>query len=362
MKGTKGLFRLGAIALALSLMVLTGCPDPNGGGNNPSDPFAGTWEGAGTLSYFATSGAWKIIAADGSFKVHLTDGQAASNLEVAHGPYTYSGSTVILTITQTLQWSSVGNTITNSRWENSGAPITANIIDNTITTGGVTFTRTSTTGNVITAGSSSSAAEVKAALTAYLSSASGGGSAANPVVVKINVSNLSQLTEGDDGIGVLFTANTGDKYVSYDLSGSNLTTISGSSSRNFAYKLVAVLLPGTLTSIGGKAFARCSGLTSVTIGNGVTSIGRNAFRVCSNLSAIQVNAGNTAYSTIDGVLFNKSGTELVEYPNGKGSIYTIPNSVTSIGRNAFQACANLSRTSGVPILEGARKAPVTVLV
>ncbi|GHU54722.1 hypothetical protein FACS189442_1360 [Spirochaetia bacterium] len=150
MKGTKGLFRLGAIALALSLMVLTGCPDPNGGGNNnnnggnnnPSDPFAGTWEGAGTLSYFpTTSGAWKIIAADGSFKVYLTDGAAASNLEVAHGPYTYAGSTVILTITQTLEWWSVGNTITNSQWVNSGTTITANIINNTIITGGVTFTK-----------------------------------------------------------------------------------------------------------------------------------------------------------------------------------------------------------------------------
>jgi hypothetical protein len=103
---------------------------------------AGTWEGIGTISYFAESGAWKIIAANGSFKVYLTDGQAALNLEVAHGPYTYAGNTVILTITQTLEWWSIGNTITSSQWVNSGATITGDIIGNSITTGGVTFTKT----------------------------------------------------------------------------------------------------------------------------------------------------------------------------------------------------------------------------
>ncbi|GHU71134.1 hypothetical protein FACS189450_06680 [Spirochaetia bacterium] len=41
-KGTKGLFRLGAIALALSLMVLTGCPTDGGDPNRTTPALAGT--------------------------------------------------------------------------------------------------------------------------------------------------------------------------------------------------------------------------------------------------------------------------------------------------------------------------------
>ncbi|MBR1656394.1 MAG: leucine-rich repeat domain-containing protein [Prevotella sp.] len=51
---------------------------------------------------------------------------------------------------------------------------------------------------------------------------------------------------------------------------------------------------------------------------------------------------NTAYSSIDGVLFNKSQTELVCYPGGKQGAYTIPNSVTSIGSSAFYGCTGLT--------------------
>ena len=42
----------------------------------------------------------------------------------------------------------------------------------------------------------------------------------------------------------------------------------------------------SVTSIGMAAFAYCSGLTSVTIGNSVTSIGQSAFRNCSGLTEI----------------------------------------------------------------------------
>ena len=66
-------------------------------------------------------------------------------------------------------------------------------------------------------------------------------------------------------------------------------------------------------------------------------------RYCTSLTAITVDALNSAYSSVDGVLFNKSQTTLIQYPAGKaGTSYTIPNSVTSIGDSAFSGCTSLT--------------------
>jgi hypothetical protein len=55
-----------------------------------------------------------------------------------------------------------------------------------------------------------------------------------------------------------------------------------------------------------------------------------------------VDALNRFYSSVDGVLFNKSQTTLIECPGGKAGSYTVPNGVTSIGDNAFSGCASLT--------------------
>jgi hypothetical protein len=60
------------------------------------------------------------------------------------------------------------------------------------------------------------------------------------------------------------------------------------------------------------------------------------------LTTINVNGGNTAYSSINGVLFNKNQTILICYPAGKTGSYTIPNSVITIANNAFYNCYNLT--------------------
>jgi len=54
-----------------------------------------------------------------------------------------------------------------------------------------------------------------------------------------------------------------------------------------------------------------------------------------------VEALNSFYSSVDGVLFNKSQTTLIQYPGGKAGAYIIPGSVTSIGI-AFSRCTNLT--------------------
>jgi hypothetical protein len=108
--------------------------------------------------------------------------------------------------------------------------------------------------------------------------------------------------------------------------------------------LTSVTIPNSVINIGWGAFQECA-LTNVTIPNSVTSIGDLAFDSCRGLTAITVNTNNPAYSSVAGVLFNKSQTTLIEYPEGKAGSYTIPNSVTSIGDWAFDECAGLTNVT-----------------
>ena len=159
----------------------------------------------------------------------------------------------------------------------------------------------------------------------------------------LNTTNISKMwidSVEQPSVVDSYTFDTlGEHIVKYTLA--DPTTIG-----NLAFKectgLTSVSIPNSVTSIGNAAFLSCTGLTSVTIPNSVTSIGINAFGGCTGLTAIDVDENNTAYSSINGVLFNKSKTELVRYPGGKQGAYTILNSVTSIVRSAFNGCTGLT--------------------
>ena len=122
----------------------------------------------------------------------------------------------------------------------------------------------------------------------------------------------------------------------------SVTSIGYSAFRSCA-NLTSVTIPDSVTSIGSYAFYNCTSLTSITIGNSVTSIGSYAFSSCYSLTSITVDAENSNYSSVDGVLFNKLQTLLVQYPAGiLANSYTIPDSVTSIGVSAFFSCTKLA--------------------
>ena len=100
------------------------------------------------------------------------------------------------------------------------------------------------------------------------------------------------------------------------------------------------IIPNSVTSIVPGAFGKCSDLSSITIPNSVTSIGIEAFFGCSDLASITVEAGNPIYDSRDmcnAIIRTADNTLIAGCKNT-----TIPNSVTSIGFEAFFGCSDLS--------------------
>ncbi len=96
-------------------------------------------------------------------------------------------------------------------------------------------------------------------------------------------------------------------------------------------------IPSNVKSIGSDAF--CS-LTSITIPKYIRSIGSGAFSGCPNLTNISVENGNTVYDSRDNcnaIIETATNTLVVGCKNT-----VIPNSITSIGRNAFDGCTELT--------------------
>ena len=106
--------------------------------------------------------------------------------------------------------------------------------------------------------------------------------------------------------------------------------------------LTSITIPNSVTSIYDRAFYGCSSLTSVKIPSSVIEIDNNSFANCASLTAINVDPKNTEYSSVDGVLFGKDKSELLAYPAGKGTSYSIPSTTKNIGDSAFDGCKGLT--------------------
>lgn len=101
-------------------------------------------------------------------------------------------------------------------------------------------------------------------------------------------------------------------------------------------KLSGVMIPSSVTAIGNQAFYNCTSLTSISLPASVTSIGLDALTACFGLQSFSVDALNPNFSSLNGVLFNKTKTTLIQYPAAKPSEpYIVPATVTSIGAQAF---------------------------
>jgi hypothetical protein len=147
--------------------------------------------------------------------------------------------------------------------------------------------------------------------------------------------------------------------------GTNITVIGGMA---FSFsRFTNIIIPNSVTYIGDYAFANCgsltnvtfssnlisigsqmflgSGLVSATIPSSVTNIVTGAFRGCASLTAINVATNNLAYCSVDGTLFDKNRTILIQYPTAKAGSYALPNSVTDVGSWAFLSSVGLTNVA-----------------
>lgn len=99
-----------------------------------------------------------------------------------------------------------------------------------------------------------------------------------------------------------------------------------------------IVLPDNMNVIGERAFYNCESLISINIPEAITTIGYLALVGCNALESINVSPNNRQYSSVDGVLFNKSKDTLIKYPVNKGTPvrYSVPTSVITIAAAAFE--------------------------
>lgn len=99
-------------------------------------------------------------------------------------------------------------------------------------------------------------------------------------------------------------------------------------------------IPSTVRTINSISFMNCDQLSSILIPASVTSIGDMAFSRCS--ASITVDANNSAYSSNDGVLYDKIKSKLLFCPPSMKGSFVIPESVFSVEHHAFIGCINIT--------------------
>ena len=128
--------------------------------------------------------------------------------------------------------------------------------------------------------------------------------------------------------------------------------------------LRSVIMGSAVSNIGPYAFVRTA-ISTVNIPSSVTSIGLGAFSDISYLYAINVDPNNPNYTSLNGMMYNKGMTTLLQYAGESGSSgllipdgvviiggyacdgagitsVTFPSSVTTIQDDAFASCAYMT--------------------
>lgn len=122
----------------------------------------------------------------------------------------------------------------------------------------------------------------------------------------------------------------------------------------YSKKLEYIKIPENVKYLGHGIFDNCINLKKVYLSKNSTEVPYSAFNSCDNLEKIEVDEDNKKYYSKNGVLYNKSLTELVICPAKREKI-TLPETVTTIKRNAFMGCGKIKKLKlpeGLKTIEG----------
>ena len=166
-----------------------------------------------------------------------------------------------------------------------------------------------------------------------------------PLAASVLAADYSYVTNNGTVTITKYTGSGGDVSIPSMIGSLPVTSI-GRAAFELCSSLTNVTIPSnSIVTIGDIAFSECTNLARVMIPNGVTNLGANVFYRCSSLSSITVDETNSSYSSLDGVLFNKSQTTLIQCPGARAGSYRVPNDVTNIGPYAFYYCGNLTNVT-----------------
>lgn len=141
---------------------------------------------------------------------------------------------------------------------------------------------------------------------------------------------------------------TAGESVTWVLTDDGVLTISGTGEMNTEWyappwkeyneSITEVVVEEGITKISDSAFCYAENLVTVSISSTVTYVTGYTFDSCDMLEEINVAEENTAYKSVDGILFTEDEKTLVMYPANKNcDKYTIPSSVTTIEKMAFES-------------------------
>ncbi len=99
-------------------------------------------------------------------------------------------------------------------------------------------------------------------------------------------------------------------------------------------KLTQLNMPKSLEEIGDYSFANTR-ISNVIIPDTVSHISQSSFYGCEKIKSFEVSSKNKKFVSVDGVLYNRSMTTLIKYPQAKTGRFSVPQGIKRIGESAF---------------------------
>lgn len=121
----------------------------------------------------------------------------------------------------------------------------------------------------------------------------------------------------------------------------SITEIGGYAFNNCG-SLEQVELSDGLGSIGVYAFWGCNSLKNITIPNSLNDVKGGAFANCKSLETITIDPENEKFSFEDGILYNGEKTKIIQCIAAKEGNFTVPQTVTAIDEYTFSGCSGLT--------------------